>query len=217
MERPIRLSLLLTNSSLLLLVIVTAVGCSPSAAVSQVSSTPRQIPEWISRPSHVGDEGHDLAIFAVGKSGANSNRSVQASDARRRARGELARTVNVLVQSMVKEFMASHRDYYESMDSASSVEYTQDISRQVTQQMISGAKLWEDFHDPIEKAYYALYKMDLDEVILSYRDQMNAAFRREISRRRIMVDPEAFEADLDKQLNRLDTMTAKQIGALAGV
>ena len=161
--------------------------------------------------------GGEIAIFAVGKSDAHSNRSVQASDARRRARGELARTVNVLVQSMVRGFMETHRGYYESMDSASSVEYIQDISRQVTQQIISGAKLWEDFHDPIEKAYYALYKIDMTEVILSYRDQMNAAFRREVSRRRMVVDSEAFEVDLERQLNRLRGMTAKQIRASSGV
>ncbi|MDG2148856.1 MAG: hypothetical protein P8N09_04955 [Planctomycetota bacterium] len=217
MKRHLGARLFFGGLSVLLLASALLGGCSSPAPTPQVSPGPRQLPEWISRPSHIDGEGGEIAIFAVGKSDAHSNRSVQASDARRRARGELARTVNVLVQSMVRGFMETHRGYYESMDSASSVEYIQDISRQVTQQIISGAKLWEDFHDPIEKAYYALYKIDMTEVILSYRDQMNAAFRREVSRRRMVVDSEAFEVDLERQLNRLRGMTAKQIRASSGV
>ena len=217
MKRQLGSRLVFGGLSVLLLAFALVGGCSSPTPTPQISSGPRQLPEWISRPSHIDDEGNGVALFAVGKSGAHSNRSMQADDARRRARGELARTVNALVQSMVRDFMETHRGYYESMDSAFSVEYIQDISRQVTQQIISGAKLWEDFHDPLEKAYYALYKMDMAEVILSYRDQMNAAFRREVSRRRMVVDSEAFEVDLGRQLNRLRGMTAKQIRASSGV
>mgnify|MGYP003702464365 CR=1 FL=1 len=203
-------------TSLLLLILTVVVTPSCSSTGSSDLSTSRNSPEWISRPSRVGDEGRERAIFAVGMADTNPNRSMQYSQARSRARTELARTVNVLVQSMVKDYMESNRDYYESMDTATSVEYTQDISRQVTQQMISGSKQWDDYHDPIDKTYFVLFRMDLDDVILSYRDQMNAAFRREVTRKRIKVDADDFEADLDKQLEKLNGMTAEQIDALVG-
>jgi hypothetical protein len=198
----------------LLLTLGSTVGCSSTGANDL--STSRNSPEWISRPSRIGDEGRERAIFAVGMADTNPNRSMQYSQARSRARTELARTVNVLVQSMVKDYMESNRDYYESMDSATSVEYSQDISRQVTQQMITGSKQWDDYHDPIDKTYFVLFRMNLDDVILSYRDQMNAAFRREVTRKRIKVDADQFEADLDKQLQKLNGMSAEQIDELVG-
>jgi hypothetical protein len=203
-----------TALPLLLLVPVSTIGCSSTGPHGLSSG--RNSPEWISRPSEAADEGTERALFAVGMADTNPNRSMQYTQARSRARTELARTVNVLVQSMVKDYMGSNRDYFESMDTASSTEYTQDISRQVTQQMISGAKQWDDYHDPIDKTYFVLYRMDLDDVILSYADQMNAAFRREVTRKRIKVDADEFEADLDKQLDKLNEMTSAQINALVG-
>jgi hypothetical protein len=207
-------SRLLSSLPLLLLALVTTIGCGSTA--SPDLSTSRNSPEWISRPNRIDDEGSERAIYAVGMADSNPNRSMQLVQARTRGKAELARTVKVLVQSMVKDFMSSNRDYYESMDAASSVEYTEDISRQVTQQMLSGAKQWDDFHDPIDRTYFVLYRMDLDDVVLSYRDQMNAAFRREVTRRRILVDADDFEVDLDKQLAKLNGMSAEQIDNLAG-
>lgn len=201
-------------TSLALLVVLSILGCSSTGPSGL--STARNSPEWISRPNRIGDEGSERAIFAVGMADTNPNRSMQSTQARSRARTELARTVNVLVQSMVKDYMESNRDYYESMDTATSVEYTQDISRQVTQQMISGSKQWDDYHDPVDKTYFVLFRMNLDDVILSYRDQMNAAYRREVTRNRIKVDADQFEADLDRQLQKLNGMTAEQIDALVG-
>ncbi len=197
-----------------LMTAVVAVGCS--SPQSQGLANSRNSPEWISRPNRIDGEGSERVIFAVGISNSNPNRALQQSQARTRARTELARTVNVLVQSMVKDYMATNRDYYESMDTSSSTEYTQDISRQVTDQMISGAKQWDEYHDPIDQTYFVLYRMDLDDVILSYRDQMNAAFRREVTRKRIKADADEFEADLDEQLDKLNGMTADQIDALLG-
>ncbi len=191
-----------------------ATGCASTEP--QSLSTASNSPEWISRPNRIGEEGEVRAVYGVGIAETNPNRAMQLTQARTRARTEIARTVNVLVQSMVTDYMSSNRDYYESMDTASSVEYTQDISRQVSDQMISGAKQWDDFHDPIAKTYFVLYRMDLDDVILTYRDQMNAAFRRELTRKRIKADAAEFEADLDKQLDKLNGMSAAEVDALMG-
>jgi hypothetical protein len=200
-----------------LCVTLGAMALLPSCASDgPIVAESRNSPEWIARSNRIGDEGSARVIYAVGEAEANRNRMLQMTQARNRARNNLARTVGSLVQSMVKEYIAANRDYYEDMDVSATEEYTQDISRLVADQMISVARQWDDYRDPIDRSQFVLYQVDLEDVILSYRDQMSAAFRREVMRKRIKASADAFERDLDTQLQKLGEMTAEQLDALVG-
>ena len=209
------MSALLRTSTLLATLGALALG--PGCATDgQELSTSRNSPEWVAQSNRIDEEGDARVIYAVGMSEANRNPMLQMTQARNRARNELARTVGSLVQSMVKEYMSDNRDYYENMDISSSEEYMQDISRLVADQMISVARQWRDYRDPLDRTQFVLYRIELEDVILSYRDQMSAAFRREVMRKRIKASADSFERDLEQQIARLDEMTADEVDALLG-
>jgi len=194
--------------------LVAASLASACASAEPAAPPPDRKPEWVARANTISDEGDSRVLFAVGVAEANPNRSMQRRQAQMRARNELARSISALVHGMVQHYVSGHRSYYEGMDESSSGEYTEDIARQVADQLIAGAKQWDDFHDPIDKSYFILYRMDVDDVIRAYSEQMNVAFRRELARQRIRADEESFQRDLQAQLHVLDGMTAAELDQL---
>ncbi|GJM22918.1 MAG: hypothetical protein DHS20C15_28330 [Planctomycetota bacterium] len=189
---------------------VLAVGCSSAPASSEPESP--NSPIWIDQPQSLVDEGNNVVIYAVGSAADNPNRSARRSMAMARARQELAATMGVLVQSMVVSYMDTNRDFYD-MDSASSTEYYQDISRQVTQEMLVGSRQEQAYRDPISNEYYVLMRVDLDDVINSYKAKMSGTFDREATRRRIKANMEEFQGEMDAQLDKLRNMDAADLEA----
>lgn len=208
------MSPLTTRLSLLTLLggALLAVGCS---SPKSLTTTGGSGPEWIDRPNGVFDEGSARVVYAVGSAADNPNPAARRMQAMARARSELARSLAVLVQGMVKDYMAVNRDFYE-MDTASSVEYYEDISRQVTDEMLVGSRQVDAYRDPSDNTYYVLVRLDFDDVISSYRAQMQAAYRREATRKRIKASADEFERDLDEQLDKLNEMKADEMNQAFG-
>lgn len=172
-------------------------------------------PEWIDRPG-VTDEGDNRVLYAVGIAADNPNPAARRGAALANGRSELARSLATLVQGLVKSYMATNRDHYE-MDTASSVEYYEDLTRQVTEEVLVGSRQVDTYLDPIDRTYYVRMRLALDDVLASYRQQMQAAYYREASRQRIKVKADEFEKDLDTQLENLRDMRADEINRAFGV
>lgn len=190
---------------------VLVVGCGSTKTASTEPDAPNA-PLWIDQPQSLADEGNNVVIYAVGSAADNPNRSARRNMALTRARQELAATMGVLVQSMVVSYMDTNRDFYD-MDSASSTEYYQDISRQVTQEMLVGSKQVDAYRDPISNEYYVLMRVDLDDVINSYKSKMSGTYDREATRRRIKANMEEFQGQMDAQLDQLRSMDAADLEA----
>lgn len=199
----------MTLGALVLALGVTSCGSTPDTAQTPVSQNG---PAWIDRPQNVFDEGSAVVIQAVGIAADNPNPAARRQMAITRARQELAATMGTLVQGMVVSYMDTNRDFYD-MDSASSTEYYQDITRQVTQEMLVGSKAVDAWRDPIDNTYYVLMRLDLDDVILSYKSKMNGAYEREKTRQRIKANAMDFQKQLDDQLDKLNNMDAGQINS----
>lgn len=194
-----------------LAVAVLTVGCG-STKTHSVEPVSSNAPLWIDQPQSLADEGNNVVIYAVGSAADNPSSSARRKMAQARARQELGATLGVLVQSMVVSYMDTNRDFYD-MDSASSTEYYQDISRQVVQEMLTGSQQVDAYRDPITNEYYVLYRLDLDSVINSYRSKMSGTYEREATRRRIKANMDEFQAEMDAQLDKLRDMDAATLEA----
>ncbi|RKY19638.1 MAG: hypothetical protein DRQ55_10120 [Planctomycetota bacterium] len=178
-----------------------AVGCSST----ETAQTPVSEggPDWVDRPQSAYDDGGTTAIYAVGIAANNPNPASRRAMAIGRGRTELANTLNILVQGMVEDYQSTNRDFYEGMDTASSLEMWSSISRQVTDQVMSGSQHVDSWRDPGTNTEYVLMMLEFNNVISAYKDKMEASFRRDQTRERIKVDQEAMMGRLDEQLDAL--------------
>jgi hypothetical protein len=200
---------------LLALSLTTWTAVLPACAADRAAQPDsRNSPSWISSPSRILDEGSTRVLFAVGMAERSANFSMQKVQASGLARNELARFLGKLVEGMVKDYMGTNRDYFQSMDTAASEEYMQDVSREVTDQYVVGTLPWDDYRDPIDNSLFVLYRVELDDVIRSYGDHMSAYFQRELTRKRIQANAGDFGVDLDKQLKKLNAWTAADFDKL---
>lgn len=191
---------------------VSLTGCGTTAASLPVGEGG---PAWIDQPNGAYDESGQKSIQAVGLAQDNPNRTVRHNQAVARARAELAKSITIQVQGLVEDYMNTNRDFYD-MDGASSVEYFEEISRQVTNQTLVGSKQVDAWRDPVTNEEYILMRVDFDDVIHSYKERMAASFEREMQRKRIKAQKDQFENKLDEQIEKLNQAEIDQIRAMAG-
>ena len=213
MARPNRPSLLTaalpTAAALVVLPLLAA--CASDAPQGP---PPSRSPAWLARSSQLADEGDRRVLFAVGRADADADRATQRQLAEKQAKIEMAKGVRLLVERMVRQYMGAHSAYYEPMDPTAADEYTEDVCQEVADDMAERAKPWDDYHDPIGKEYFVRLKMDLADVLASYRDRMTRAYERELLRERVAADAEAFAVDLESQLETLEGLSAGQLDDL---
>jgi ribosomal protein S20 len=86
-------------------------------------------PKWFMNPPKSGE-----VIYAVGAA-KKQNPSLALNAATQRARDEIARSVNVKVQNMMKDFMQESG----AGDNAQALEFTESVSKQVADVSLSGS------------------------------------------------------------------------------
>lgn len=189
--------------------LLPAAGCSST----DEAQTPMGsgAPVWVDKPQAAYDDGGTTAIYAVGIAANNPNPAARRSMAMSRGRAELARTLNTLVQGMIEDYQSTNRDFYEGVDTASSVEMFSEISRQVTDEVLVGSQQVDSWRDPSTNTEYVLMKLAFNNVIMAYKDEMNAHFQREITRNRIKAEKESMTGRLDEQLAKLQAKDAEQL------
>ncbi|MCB9898272.1 MAG: LPP20 family lipoprotein [Planctomycetes bacterium] len=168
-------------------------------------------PKWIDQPQGVYEEGGEQWIYAVGQANFDPNRSAQRNKAAMRARTEMARVLKVAVQSMAEDYQSTNRDFY-NMDAASSVEYYEEISRQVTDVTLSGSRQLDGWQDKATGDYYILYGMPLDTSFFdAYMKSAEDAYARYSQREMIKAQKEEYAGKLDEQLEKMKQMDDKQL------
>ncbi len=187
------------------------IGCKGPASTTTTSGTG---PAWIDQPNQY-DDGETKALYAVGIGNYNPNVRAQRNSASASARAELAKSLRLQVQGLVQDYMNTNRDFYD-LDGASSVEYYEEISNQVTNETLVGSYQIDSWKDGADKTLYVLYRLDLDSVFASYRDNMEKSFEREVQRKRIKVQKDDFDAKLKEQIEATEQMKLEQIRALSG-
>jgi len=105
----------LARTPLVVVVLAAAlfvVGCSTTPSASSPVSGGG--PAWIDQPNGAYDEGSARVVYAVGIAANNPNPATRRNMALTRGRTELARTLSTMVQGMVKDYMSTNRDFYDS-------------------------------------------------------------------------------------------------------
>ena len=198
----------------LLAVLLSAFGCaSDPAQPNAATPVSGNGPGWIDRPNGTYDDGGAVAIYAVGIAARNPNPAARRGAAVARGRTELARTLGTMVQAMVEDYQSTSRDFFESDDTASSVEMFSDVSRQVTDEVLLGSHQVDAWRDTTDNTEYVLMKLEFNNVIAAYRESMTESIRREATRNRIKMDKEAMEGRLDEQLGKLHASTAASLNS----
>ena len=167
--------------------VLTAAGCAgPTVSGTTESRESRDVPEWsVNRPVTEG------IIFGVGQA-KKQNPSLAKKVAAQRARDEIAATVRVKVESLVKDFMQESG----VGESAKALEFTQSVSKGVTDATLTGAMIKEAFLAR-DGTYFVLMEYSLDN---ARRAAIESARREEAAWNEFKAVQgfEALEAELTK-------------------
>lgn len=125
--------------------------CGSSRSGSTESSSLRDAPEWFL----VQPEAED-ALYGVGMA-KKQNPSLARNAAIARARDDIASQVNVKVSSMLKDFMQESG----VGENAQALEFTQSVSKQVTDVSLKGCKV-KEVYPANDGTFYAMVEYPLD-------------------------------------------------------
>lgn len=141
------------------------VGCNGGSRVVTPPDPPKpDIPSWINDPEGAfpGDKGK--VLYQVGMNGTVINPAMARSRAETDGRTKLAAAVQSHVTSMIKDWMAEAVDYV-NPDTNSSKQFTEAVSRAVTDVTLVGSrgvKYWPDLPES-GKPYYCLMSLARDD------------------------------------------------------
>lgn len=131
---------------------LAAAGCAgPTVSGTTESRDSRDMPEWsLNRPVMEG------MIYGVGQA-KKQNPSLAKTVAAQRARDEIASTIKVKIESLVKDFMQESG----VGENAKALEFTQSVSKGVTDATLTGALIKEAFLAK-DGTYFVLMEYSLD-------------------------------------------------------
>ena len=182
--------------------LVTLVGCKSEPQYITKNPVPVEnfagAPQWIDNldAAFPGDQGK--VLYAVG-SGSDLNPRMARRRAATTARQEMAAIMKSHVQTMIKDWMASSKDYADP-DSASSKEFTESISRDVAEATLVGAQVRQTWTSP-SGSIYMLMALDMND---SFFKEIKAKTEKALKDQKhavLKVKMEDALADLDKYLD----------------
>jgi len=160
-------------------------------------------PDWVTKGSGAFPGDPATKVYGVGVAGPDPNTAVQIEQARSRARADLASQIKTVVQRLVKDFMESHKDWFNLEDTAGSDEFFSYVSKQVVDETLMGSKQLDSWKDPKTGDLYMLYGLDLGSSFYdSYKEGIKRMLR---EKHRAVVKERADEA-----INELDKAVEEQ-------
>jgi len=183
----------------LALSLVAAAGCAstPEPPGNLVRDELAGAPEWVRKGcSHAWEDEDDKRICGVGSMGGTRNAGLARAGATARARTEIARTLQVQVESMLKDYQATTTGGQEFGRAAADDQHVTDVSRQITEMTLSGTEMVDSWISD-SGTFYALVALDVER----FKDAVGRMENLSEGVRRAVIEraDEAFE-DLDRQL-----------------
>lgn len=152
-------------------------------------------PDWV-----MGNENTSKQICGVGSAAGTRNPSMARTAAMGRGRTEIARTLQVQVKSMLKDYQSTTTGGEAFGQAANDEQHIEDVSKQITDTTLTGSELRKTWiSNP--GTYYVLMCVDLQKFkdALSNMTQLNEQVRAAVVER------------ADKAFEALDKETSKQI------
>ena len=165
------------------------------------------VPEWVDKAAgaYPGDQGS--VIYGVGVASADPNPQAERDMAKLNGREEIARVTKVYVAELTKHFVQTHKDSYNE-ESASSVQFYQQVAKQVTDATLYGSmqvNSWKDMNGQrgAKGGLYVLMMLPLnnkffDEVQNKYKDAL-----RQYQAQILKVQADQALKDLDAELAKV--------------
>jgi hypothetical protein len=120
-------------------------------------------PDWVTKScgTYYKTKGTPM-ICGVGSVGGSRNVSLMRTAAEARARAELARSLQVKVKAMLKDYQATTTGGQDFGTSAADEQHVVDVSKQITDMTLSGTELVDTWVSP-NGTFYALVAMDVEK------------------------------------------------------
>lgn len=156
-------------------------------------------PSWV-RQGCTGywEKESERKICGVGSVGSTRNAGLARSGAISRARTEIARTLNVEVEAMVKDYQATTTGGERFGSAAADDQHLEDVSRQITEATLSGTQLVDSWISE-SGTFYALVALDIEQFKGAVAQMKNLA--ESVRTAVIQRADRAFE-DLDRQIEK---------------
>ncbi len=154
-----------------LLICICAAGIALGCAKEPDASTPAGAmhgefagaPDWVIRgcSTYWGDEA-SKQICGVGSAGGTRNVSLARTTAIGRGRTEIARTLQVKVRAMLKDYAATTTGGEEFGTAANDEQHIVDVSKQITDLSLSGTEMTDSWISQ-NGTFYALVSLDVEK------------------------------------------------------
>ncbi|MGI6394954.1 MAG: LPP20 family lipoprotein [bacterium] len=173
-----------------------AASCSSSSKKGTGSVMKNELagaPDWV-----IGNSNDSKQICGVGNAAGTRNPSIARNAAMGRGRTEIARTLQVQVKSMLKDYQSTTTGGEDFGQAANDEQHIEDVSKQITDTTLSGSELRKSWVADTG-TLYVLMCVDLQKFkdALSNMTQLNEQVRAAIVERA----DKAFEA-LDKETSK---------------
>lgn len=190
----------LAGGCLIAALVFGAWGCASTPEPGErVRGELEDAPEWVRKGCGAfWDDDEEKRICGVGSVGGTRNAGLARSGAVARARAEIARTLQVQVEAMLKDYQATTTGGQEFGSAAADDQHLVDVSRQITDMTLSGTELVDSWISE-SGTFYALVALDAER----FKEAVGKMQNLSESVRRAVIEraDRAFE-DLDRQLER---------------
>ena len=162
----------LTMMGMLLLTgVFVVVGCSSTPDTVPSADSAAKGPEWVMKGSGAFDVDGTKLFYGVGVASGIRNKAMLRQTADNRARAEIARTMEVYVASLSKDYMASTTAG--DMSESSEEQHVESALKTFTKSTLHGATIVDHWVDPADGSMYSLCELDLitfKEALENYRE-----------------------------------------------
>lgn len=182
------------TATTLLILCLTACGPTLPPPGEGFADEFRDAPPWVKNGCAAFEEESEPVICGVGSMGGTRNISLARSSSVARARTDLARTLQVKVKAMIKDYQAATGD----MNAVGDEQHVVDVSKQITKTNLAGTRVEQTWVSP-NRTLWTLVVLDVESFkgTLDKMEQLDERVRKAIIERA----EEAFR-DLDKELEK---------------
>lgn len=179
------------------------VGCSSMRTTSEGIRVAKLAPDWVMKGgvAFAGDDGK--ALYGVGVSGKSINPAMKRERADHRSKVELSRGIKTYVAAFTKDYMREHPDYFDPK-AAGSEEYTEKVSKEVSEATLEGVQIVDRWEGP-DGSFYALARLPKADMDAKFAEKMRA-----VKGALLKEKTEQALRDLDSELKKVDLREKKE-------
>jgi len=147
--------------------IFLTIGCA-SAPKETPSADPAAMgPQWVMKGSGAFDVDGSKVFYGVGVASGIKNKALLRQTSDNRARAEIAKTLEVYVASLSKDYMASTTAG--DMSESSEEQHVESALKTFTKSTLHGATIVDRWMDPSDESMYSLCELDL----IAFKDALD--------------------------------------------